>query len=121
MSLEQIYASYQHMGNEIAHALPADWQRAWVLVEHDDYSCSVACFYSSLDTSIEPGYIVMPDSVFKAFSQLRQICRETTNDAWSTATFILEREKFRIEYGYDPVPIEGELERRRAWKKKYLP
>jgi len=52
MSLEQIYASYQHMGNEIAHALPADWQRAWVLVEHDDYSCSVACFYSSLDTSI---------------------------------------------------------------------
>jgi len=121
MSLEQMYASYQHIGNEIAHALPADWQKAWVQVEYDDYSCSVACFYRGLDTSTEPGYIGMPESTFTAFGHLRQICRETTNDAWSTATFILEGEEFKIEYGYDPVPIEGVVERRRAWKKKYLP
>ncbi len=121
MSLEQIAESYQHIGNEIAHALPADWQRAWVQVEHDDYSCSVACFYSGLDTSIEPRFIDISDRLFEAFRQLRQECRETTNDAWSTATVILEPEKFRIEYGYDPVPIEREVERRRAWKKKYLP
>ena len=121
MSLEQIAESYRHISDEITHALPADWQRAWVQVEHDDYSCSVACFYSGLDTSIEPSYIVMPHSVFSAFGRLRQICRETTNATWSMATFILEREKFRIEYGYDPVPIEEEFERRRAWKKKYLP
>ncbi len=121
MSLEQIAESYRRISDEITHALPADWQRAWVQVEHDDYSCSVACFASGLDTSIEPRFIDMPNSLFKAFRQLRQECRETTNGAWSTATVILEPEKFRIEFGYDPVPIEGELERRRTWKKKYLP
>lgn len=121
MSLEDVAASQQRICNVIAQVLPAEWQRAWVQIEHTDESCAVACFYSIPDTALAPRFMSLSDSLFAAVSQLRRECRETSSAVWSIATLILEREKFGIEYGYDPVPIEGEIERRRAWKKKYLP
>ena len=110
---------YQHIGHEISKTLPDDWQTAWVQVEMEEKSWSVDCFYSVVDSSVEPCYTELPNSVNTAFRRLRQVA--STTGEWTTATFILKRDgAFTIEYGYDPVPIEQIYERRLAWKQKYL-
>jgi hypothetical protein len=71
----------------------------------------------------------LPDEAADAFRRLRETETarlELTASAWTTATMTAQREDgvtatFRLDYGYDPVPIEEEMDRRRQWKATYLP
>ena len=55
------------------------------------------------------------------FEQLHGLGTQGSKSVWTNLTFTLERGgKFDVEFGYEPVPIEGEYERRLAWIAKHL-
>ncbi len=120
--VDKITKLYRHAGKQIAKIAPKDWQIAWTRVEMEDVTGSVVCFYRSIDYAIKPPIGKLPLDLYNDF---RNIWRETRQakppNIWSSVTFILQRNgTFTIEYGYEPVPIEDELERLKAWKQKYL-
>jgi hypothetical protein len=120
--LAKVSALYPKLGNEIASLMPAGWETAWVQVEADDQSASMGVNgFCVTQTDTKPQYVRIPHSIFKIFEDMRKVTKESGHPPFTTVTFILHSDgKFNGEYGYDPVPIEGEYERRLAWEKKWL-
>ena len=109
---------YRQIRIAISKTLPDDWQTAWVLVEMEQGTGSLICYYRSEDGSIKPLMSGVSLDAYSAFRRIRHEMHQTPQ--WSSATYILQRNGvFTIEYGYAPVPIENEEERRQAWKQKY--
>jgi hypothetical protein len=118
--LDKISAFYPAIGNAIAAGLPTGWQKVWVYVEILPGRTSVAAYYTKEDPA-KLEYIRLPRQVFRLFEQLHQGSRADPQTAWTNVTFIMMNTgKFSVEYGYEPVPVEGEVERRRTWERKYL-
>ena len=117
--LDTLHALHGEAANEIAAALPADWTNVYVHVELDDETQAVAALYRGRNTPA-PTYVKMPDAVFDTFRKMRTVAiRNDPKNAWTTASFVLDNTgKFTIEHGYEPIPIELELARRRAWRDK---
>ncbi len=112
---------YRQTRTAISKTLPDDWQTAWVLVEMEEGTGSLICYYRSEDGSIKPLMSGVSLDAYSAFRRVRhEMSQASTTPQWSSATYILQRNgAFSIEYGYEPVPIEDEEERRQAWKQKY--
>lgn len=117
--LDALQALYSEAAAEIIAALPPDWTNVYVHVELDEQTQAVAAFYRARTTTA-PTYVKLPDPVFVTFQKMRAVAM--SNDpkgAWTTASFVLDHNgKFTIDYGYEPIPIEEELTRRRAWRNK---
>jgi hypothetical protein len=119
--LDKISALYPAIGNATAAALPTGWQKVWVYVEILPGRTSVATFYTKEDPA-KLEYMRLPRQVFRLFEQLHQVSQADPQTAWTNVTFIMTNTgKFNVEYGYEPVPVESEVERRRTWERKYLP
>ena len=119
--VDKITKLYRHAGKLIAKIAPKDWQTAWTLVEMEDITGSVICFYRSIDDAIQPPLGQLPLDLYNDFRNIWRVTRQANPpNMWSSVTFILQRNgTFTIEYGYEPVPIEDEFERLEAWKQKY--
>jgi hypothetical protein len=117
--LDALQALYSEAAAEITAALPRDWTNVYVHVELDDETQAVAAFYRGPKTTA-PTFVDLPDPVFVTFQKMRAVAM--SNDpkgAWTTASFVLDQHgKFTIDYGYEPIPIEQESARRRAWRNK---
>ncbi len=113
---------YRQIRTAISKTLPDDWQRVWVLVEMEVDTGSLVCYYRGEDGSIKPLMSGVSLEVYSAFRRVRQeMSQASTPPLWSSLTYILQRNgTFSIDYGYDPVPIEDEEERRHMWEQKYL-
>jgi hypothetical protein len=120
--LEETGKLYATIGNEVAAALPPAWEKAWLQVEIIPESTAVGAYYIG-GTTKTPAGVKMPRTLFRIFEQLHRLAKQyDSNNVWTNLTFTLDRSgKFDVEYGYDPVPIEGEYERRLAWMAKHLP
>ena len=108
------------IGNEVASALPPGWEKVWLQVEIIPESTAIGAFFIG-GTTTRPTYIKMPRRLFRMFEQLHGLGTQGSKSVWTNLTFTLERGgKFDVEFGYEPVPIEGEYERRLAWIAKHL-
>ena len=118
--LDAYPAIYQEVATELDRALPAGWQSAWVQVEMEDGNGSIACF-AKVPTGPKAMHVKLPVRVFDLFAKMREIARTAADaGAWTNATFMLLHDgTFKVDYGYEPMPIEEQYDRRIAWKKKY--
>lgn len=118
--LDQYSAVYPDIAAGLTPALPPDWRGVWVQVEMTPDNGSIACFLIS-DTAAKPVHVKLPMRVFDCFARMQRIALEIDRKHMgTTATFILRSDgTFNIDYGYDPIPIEGIVDRRIAWKKRY--
>ncbi|MGP6159322.1 MAG: immunity protein YezG family protein [Vulcanimicrobiaceae bacterium] len=113
---------YSKLGNDVAAALPQGWHKAWVQAEMDTDNGMVACYYATAAQPKPQQLDDMPLSIYKDFRALQDAARrfEPAN-VWTTATFILGSDrKFKVELGYEPIPIEDQYERRIEWENKYF-
>ena len=117
--LDALQALYSEAADEITAALPPDWTNVYVHVELDEQTQAVAAFYRGRKMTA-PTYVDLPDPVFVTFQKMRSVAiKNDPKGAWTTASFVVDHDgKFTIEYGYEPIPIESELARRRAWRDK---
>jgi hypothetical protein len=117
--LDALQSLYSEAADEITAALPSDWTNVYVHVELDDQTQAVAAFYRGRKTTA-PTFVDLPDPVFVTFAKMRAVAM--SNDpkgAWTTASFVLDNNgHFTIDYGYEPIPVESESARRRAWRDK---
>jgi hypothetical protein len=103
------------------------WQTVWVVTEMSTASAGYYAYYMVPDDPMTVRSLLVSDAVQDAFRRLWESAREDTPASlWTTATLFVTRNpdgqaSFRVDYGYDPVPIEAELARRQAWRTRYLP
>jgi Protein of unknown function, DUF600 len=117
-ALDELGKLYERAGKQVAGILPRGWQTAWCQVEMEEDHGSVNCFYVGADAP-KPAYVRAPPELFNTFKAIWDGSPEPT---WTTATFILHvGGKFDIDYGYDDISLDEVVERRAAWKRKYLP
>jgi hypothetical protein len=114
---------YKKLGNHVAGALPARWQKAWVQAEIDSDNGMVACYYTTAGEATPEQLDELPFTVYKDFRDLQDAARRfDPKHVWTTATFTLQHDgTFKIDLGYEPIPIEAQYERRLDWEKKHLP
>ena len=119
--LERYAAIYPRIGAELQRALPPGWSTAWACAEIDDLSSAMFVYY--LDAAGAVGWIVPPLRLLEHCAALRDAARSAEpSQPWTTATFVLRSDgTFTVDYGYEPVPIADEVERRARWKAQYLP
>jgi len=119
--LERYAEFYEKIARELRRALPSGWTKTWAWSEMSERDGSVVVYY--LDAARTVCWITPPLKLYERFRQLNNAARRT-NPAlvWTSCTFALDAEgAFDVDFGYDPIPIEEEDERRAAWKMKYLP
>ena len=119
--LDRYPAIYQKIADTLQSELPAGWRKTWAYAEMSVDTASVVVYY--LDGAGKVGWIRPPEALFEQFRELSYAARLADPvHAWTTATFRLEPSgQFKVDFGYDAVPIEDELARRHAWKARYLP
>ena len=116
--LEQLGELYARAGREVAALLPRGWKTVWCQVEMAEDHGSVCCFYVG-DGAPKPAYVAAPPELFDTF---KEIWDESPEPPWTTSTFVLHLDgKLDVDHGYEPTPLDEVVERRAAWKKKYLP
>lgn len=120
--LEIQSAAFAEIGNAVAGELPKGWTKVWLQVEMAPTSGSVEAFYLAPDTP-KPAYFDLSFNMYRLFAKLYAATRNADpSGAWSTMTYILEPEgNLHVDYGHEPVSPAGRLERRLAWKARYLP
>jgi hypothetical protein len=109
--------------------LAVPWMTVWMCVEIDSASVGWFSYYADAGSADVVHSFRLPDEAADAFRRLRETetaLLDITASAWTTATMTARREDgaeatFRLDYSYDPVPIEQEMARRRQWKATYLP
>jgi hypothetical protein len=86
--------------------------------EHDG---SIVVYY--IDAAQKVGWIAPPLALYDRFRELNNAARRADpRFVWTSATFALDaRGAISVDYGYDPIPIAEEEERRHACKEMYLP
>lgn len=121
--LDRYAELYPKIAGELAHALPADWSKAWIQVEMDARNGSVIVYYVSHSQPSPPAWITPPLRLYERFRQMNNAARSAGGGAvWTTATFVVERGgAFDVDFGYEPIDIEDEQDRLDAWKARYLP
>jgi len=119
--LERYAALYEKIARELQRALPAGWTKAWAWSEMSERDGSVVVYY--LDAAQTVGWIEPPLALYDRFRELNNAARRTDPAlVWTSATFTLDVQgAFNVDFGYDPIPIDEEDDRRAAWKIKYLP
>jgi hypothetical protein len=116
--MEELGELYAVAGKLVASILPPGWKTAWCQVEMEEDHGSVDGFYVG-DAAPRPTYVRATPELFNAF---KAIWDASPEPPWTTATFILHASgTFDIDYGYDDISLDQVVERRAAWKKKYLP
>jgi hypothetical protein len=119
--LDRYAELYEEIARELQRALPEGWTKTWAWSEMSANDGSVVVYY--LDAAGTVGWIQPPLALYDRFRELNNAARRT-NPAlvWTSATFTLDAHgAFDVDFGYDPIPIEEEADRRAAWKIKYLP
>jgi hypothetical protein len=117
-ALDELGKLYERAGKQVAGAVPRGWKTVWCQVEMAQDHGSVNCFYVGEDAP-KPSYVPGPPELFDTF---KRIWDESPEPPWTTATFVLHADgKLDIHYGYDEIELDAIVERRAAWKKKYLP
>jgi hypothetical protein len=119
--LDRYAAIYKKLARHLKRALPKGWSKAWIWAEMSERYGSIVVYY--VDDAGKIGWIAPPLALYDRFRELNNAARRGgLIFVWTSATFSLERDgTFSIDFGYDPIPIEEEDERRDAWKLRYLP
>jgi hypothetical protein len=119
--LERYAALYEEIASELQHALEPGWTKTWAWSEMSERDGSVVVYY--LDGAQTIRWITPPLTLYERFRQLNNAARNADpNAVWTSVTFTLDANgAFEVDFGYDPIPIENEAERRTAWKARYLP
>ena len=70
----------------------------------------------------EKSYMQLVENLYKAIKDLRLEFKFTGQKLWSNITISIANFKFKIEYGYEELPIDEKLnyERHIIWRNKYL-
>jgi hypothetical protein len=108
-------------------SLAVPWGTVWVVTEMSTTFAAYYAYYAAPDDAMTVRSLSVPDTIQDAFRRLWDAARgETPDSVWTAATLVVTRDPdgqaaFRVDYGYDPVPIETELIRRRAWRAENLP
>ncbi len=112
---------YPEVGQMICDAIPGYFLTAWVHVEMIDDVSSYGVFYLKENNRFQFLYSGL-DDIENKFRELRNRFKDADHEAWSGATFILNRDgKFSVDFTYDDVSDFGQAsERRDVWIKKYL-
>jgi len=113
--------TYKRIARELRRALPRGWAKTWAWSEMSERDGSVVVYY--VDAAQKVGWIMPPLALYDRFRELNNAARRADpRFVWTSATFALDADGgFVVDYGYEPIPIEDEDERRIAWKEKYLP
>ncbi len=121
--------AFQHIVVTVAEILPDDWHTVWLYAEVMEGTGLIRCFVDTADPADGP----MPRQVrfepvrmfevMESFRDVWYLAREQDPDrAWTTATLTMRHDgQFRVEYGYEPIPFEGESARLETWAQTYLP
>jgi hypothetical protein len=115
--LESYANSYAEIAARLVPELPAGWSEARVLAEMRGDSGMVVGF-ARLPGSAEPVWLDLPNPVYDAFRAMHDAAQRSGDAAqrWTSAALRLQSDgTFTIAYGYDPVPIDDQLERINAW------
>jgi len=121
--------AFQRIAIEVAEILPDDWHTVWLYAEVLEDTGLVRCFVVTADPAdgpaprqvrFEPERML---EVMELFRDVWRLAREQGPDRiWTTATLMVRHDgQFSVEYGYEPIPFEGESERLETWTRTYLP
>jgi hypothetical protein len=119
--LDRYAALYEKIAQTLQRELPAGWKKAWAYSEMSERDGSVVVYY--LDGAAKVAWIDPPLALYERFRELNNAARlADPGQTWTTATFSLESGgPFNVDFGYQPIPIDGELARDTAWNERYLP
>jgi hypothetical protein len=120
--LDRYAKSYQAIANALVPELPAGWSEARVLAEMRADNGMVTGF-ARVPNSAGPVWLDVPDSVYDAFREMYAAAVQSgdASQCWTSATMKLRSDgTFKMEYGYDPVPLDDQLDRVEEWSKRNL-
>lgn len=121
--------AFQHIAVTVAEILPDDWHTVWLYAEVMEDTGLLRCFVATADPADGPTprqvrfEHARMFEVMESFRDVWYLAREQgPNRAWTTATLTIRHDgQFRVEYGYAPIPFEGESARLETWEQTYLP
>jgi hypothetical protein len=100
--------------------LPEHWIKAYLQIELEAHSERSACFYQ---TANEPAYqhVDVQVDVVHSFKELHKSMMRRQDQLWNCATYILSPDgHFDIHFEYQDFAVSTALDRRKAWRKKFL-
>ncbi|MFD1395305.1 immunity protein YezG family protein [Kroppenstedtia eburnea] len=133
---EKVGHMYQQIARTVIDMIPEEWDKVYLYGEVEEERQASFFFYYPV-ASKEPVYSLdipelyevdeekfdqLKDQLYEHIETLWNEYKQSGEELWSTLNMIMERDKFKIEFGYEDLsaPETDYYERSLAWEYNYL-